>query len=490
MNEQPTSKQELYERIRETSKEEVILEEMIRLGFWPEQGTMPQDPTEEIRAKAQLEKELSQLEQENRRLKDKQKLLREIRKKRLAASKIKQKENKKQREEARKKRAAQWKATKERHIFYLGQQVSQGLEHKQNNPDRLKENGLPTIEGMEGLAKLLSTSVSELRFFAFSRKVSKLSHYIRFNLPKKTGGERLISAPQPRLKSIQYAILNKILSKIPVHEACHGFCKNRSIVTNALPHVNQKIMINLDLKDFFPTLTYKRVKGLFKALGYSEALATVLGLLCTEPEIKSVELDSQIWHIARGERFLPQGAPTSPIITNLICRRLDRRLQKLASRVNGNYSRYADDITLSGNSLSNQDIGYLLRQTQSIVEHEGFHIHPDKTKVIRHSRQQEVTGIVVNEKLNIAKKTLKRFRATLYQIEKDGPEGKQWGQSDDVLQAIEGYANFIYMVNKDKGAQFKLQVHRIKEKYGTTKSGAIPSIEIEEEKPDKWWKMF
>ena len=102
---------------------------------------------------------------------------------------------------------------------------------------------------------------------------------------------------------------------------------------------------------------------------------------------------------------------------------------------------------------------------KNIVEHEGFHVHPDKTRVLRNSRQQEVTGIVVNEKLNVDRKTLKRFRATLHHIEQDGLSGKKWGHSSDLMGAIEGFANYVYMVNPDKGSQFLDQIKRIKQKH-------------------------
>ncbi len=130
------------------------------------------------------------------------------------------------------------------------------------------------------------------------------------------------------------------------------------------------------------------------------------------------------------------------------------------------YTRYADDLTFSASGDSLRHICNILRRTESIVTHEGFAINPEKTRILRKNRQQEVTGIVVNEKPTIAKKELKRFRATLYQIEKDGIAGKQWGNSDDVMASIQGYANFVAMVNPEKGAEFQEKVRRIKERYG------------------------
>jgi retron-type reverse transcriptase len=304
--------------------------------------------------------------------------------------------------------------------------------------------------------------VGQLRFLAFDRKTSRISHYIRFKIPKKTGGERLISAPMPRLKKSQHWILVNILEKIALHDCAHGFRPSHSIVTNAQPHVGSEVIINFDLKDFFPSISYKRVKGLFQSFGYSEAAATIFGLLCTEPEIEELELDGQTYFAAVTERHLPQGSPASPAITNLLCRRLDKRLDRMAEEMGFVYTRYADDLTFSASGDSLQNICNVLRRAESIVLHEGFTINEQKTRILRKNRQQEVTGIVVNEQLSISKKELKRFRATLFQIEKDGPEGKRWGNSEDVIASIQGFANFVAMVNPEKGAEFLEQVNRIK----------------------------
>jgi RNA-directed DNA polymerase len=131
------------------------------------------------------------------------------------------------------------------------------------------------------------------------------------------------------------------------------------------------------------------------------------------------------------------------------------------------YTRYADDLTFSTtNSEKLRDIGNILQGVGSIVAHEGLTVHPDKTRVLRNSQQQEVTGVVVNEKLNVDRATLQKFRATLYQIEKDGLAGKQWGKGDDVLMSIEGFANYVAMVNPAKGSDFLAQVKRIRKLYG------------------------
>src|SRR5262249_42908696 len=174
-------------------------------------------------------------------------------------------------------------------ILYLGEGVSAGL----CQPAGALAPGLPSLPDVKALASAIGVPVAELRFLAYERALSRVSHYQRFLIPKKSGGSRQISAPMPRLKRAQYWILDNILAKVPVHAAAHGFAPGRSILTNAAPHVGCEVVVNLDLKDFFPTLSWRRVRGKFLGLGYSGAVATVLALICTEPDADEVVLDGQ-----------------------------------------------------------------------------------------------------------------------------------------------------------------------------------------------------
>ena len=466
MTEQPRTRQELYDRLRQVGTEELILEEMIRFGFWPEKGEIPNDPADEIRRRGEIERELRELRQQRRKLSNEKEIRKRQLKERLAESRRKRQETKERREQERRERAEAWQQRKEKEILYLGEEVSAGLNHTECDRQRLDNSSLPVLANAEEIAKAMEISVGQLRFLAFNRKTATVSHYVRFKIPKKTEGERSISAPMPRLKQAQYWILNNILEKIEIHDAAHGFRRERSIVSNALPHVGADVVINFDLKDFFPSISYKRVKGLFLCFGYSEAAATVFALLCTESDVEEVELDGKTYYVALGDRHLPQGSPASPAITNRLCLRLDRRLTAMAEALGFAYTRYADDLTFSASGDRLQNICNILRRTESIVAHEGFTINEKKTRIMRgKSSQIEVTGIVVNERLNISKKTLKRFRATLYQILKDGPEGKRWGNSSNVMAAIQGFANFVAMVNPEKGNEFLERVREIKEKY-------------------------
>ncbi len=507
---QPRTREELYERIRQSSREEFLLEEMIRLGFWPTEGAVPNDPADEIRRRGELQRELDELRAQQRKLGNEAALRKEARKKRLLESRRKQQETKERRENERLARAAQWQEQKAKEIGYLGAGVSAGLSGGLNhqeanvaNPERLQRYNLPQLNDAATLAQAMGLTVGALRFLSFARKTSKTTHYVRFALPKKTGGVRVISAPMPRLKAAQHWVLQNILQPVELHEAAHGFRPQRSIVSNARPHVASSVVINLDLKDFFPTLNYRRIKGVFRALGYAEATATILGLLCTEPEVEKVELDGENYYVATSERHLPQGAPTSPALTNILCRRLDRRLLKVAEEMGFVYTRYADDMTFSTKEgQDSKQIGRLLRRVESIVAHEGFTVHPTKTRIMRRASRQDVTGIIVNHKPGIDKTTMKRFRAVLFQVEKDGPIGKHWNHSRDVLASLRGFANFIFMVDPAKGAPYQRRVGALLDKYDWQpqplpyqKKAKPVAAPIETPAPQSaserpWWKLW
>ncbi|AFZ08135.1 RNA-directed DNA polymerase [Oscillatoria nigro-viridis PCC 7112] len=335
----------------------------------------------------------------------------------------------------------------------------------EGHPKNLQLHGLAECNTAEEIALAMGISRGKLRFLTLNSPASTITHYTRFKISKKTGEERSIVAPGPNLKSAQRWILDNILEKLEVHSAAHGFCKKRSTVTNAKPHVGADILVKIDLQNFFQSISYKRVKGLFSGLGYSETAANIFGLICTAFEIKEIEKEGQINYTASGDRHLPQGSPASPAISNLICRHLDSRIAIVAKNLGFCYTRYADDLTFSGCGEAARRISNLMKEIKLIIAAEGFSINRDKTKIMGRSVQQEVTGIVVNTQLNISKKTLKAFRATLYQIEQEGLSGKKWGNSTNLIASIAGFANYVSMVDPSKGAELQLRVARIKQKY-------------------------
>lgn len=473
MSQQPGSltRQQLYDRIRESSKDEVILEEMIRLGFWPDGAAQPNPPDDLIRRRGEIARALADLHRREAAWRDAEAALKEMHRRRKTAALERRRETKLRNARDRHARAQAWHARREAEVLHLGDGVSAGLANAET-PARGPAPGLPPLASPKALAEAMGIGLGELRFLAYDRALSRVSHYRRFTIPKKAGGLRRISAPMPRLKRAQYWILDALLARAPVHAAAHGFVPGRSIVTNAAAHVGRDVVVNLDLKDFFPSLDYRRIKGKFRGLGYAEPVATVLALLCTEPDVDAVEIDGACLYAARGPRRLPQGAPTSPALTNLVCTRLDARLSGLAGSLGFTYTRYADDLTFSASGEAAGKVGALLKHVHAIVAGEGFTVHPDKTRVMRRGRHQEVTGLTVNERVGVPRETLRRFRALLHGLERHGPAGRRWGAAGEagVLRAAIGFAQFVRMVTPETGAPLLARARALAERHADSRS--------------------
>lgn len=499
------SKQQIYDRIKATSKDSYILEEMQRLGFW-QSGTEPTLSEILINQEAKIEKELNELLATDKKFSNREAMVLEMRKARMKLAKEKRVETKLNQEKKRLEKAENWKVLQQQQILYLGEKVSSGLNIRETNSTILTQYNLPVFENALALAKNMQIDLKALQYLAYNRKVSKINHYHTFELEKKSGGKRKISAPKPKLKELQNWILENILHQIPYTVEAHGFIKERSIVTNAKPHINKDIVVNIDLKDFFPTVTYKRVKGLFHKIGYSEEIATILSLLCTYSEINETTLDGVTYYVQSGERKLPQGSPASPAISNMIVYKLDKKINGLAKKLNFSYTRYADDMSFSTNQENSENVSRLLYFTKKIIETEGFVIHPDKVHVMRKGMQQKVTGVVVNKKLNIDRIQLRKFRALLHNIEKNGWKDQKWGKAIHLINAIEGYINYVYMVNPEKGTVFRQNLKNIINKHGLphiekiiipekvtpiaiSVLEEITEIQIEQ-KPENWWNIF
>ncbi|WP_347216968.1 retron St85 family RNA-directed DNA polymerase [Chryseobacterium sp.] len=502
---QSLTRQQIYDRIKASSKDSYILEEMKRLGFWQETST-PSLPEQLIQKEAVLQRELQELLAKDRKYGNQEAMLREMRKKRMQEAKAKREVTKQKNEQKRQDKADHWKKLQQQQIIYLGENVSKGLHKTDSNYEKLLQLSLPVFENISDFSQKSGYSLSEIKYLAFHRKVSKKSHYHVFEIPKKSGGKRKISAPKSQLKGFQQWLLDNILNKIPVGEVVHGFTAKKSIVTNAEPHLGKDIIINIDLQDFFPSISYKRVKGLFVKLGYSEQLATIFTLACTHAHTEEALLDGVKYFVHKGDRFLPQGSPASPAISNIIAYKLDKRLHGLALKLGFVYTRYADDLTFSTHEANEENINKLLYFVKQVIKDEDFTIHPDKLHIMRKKHQQKVTGIVVNEKLNIERHKLRKFRALLHNIEVNGWQNQTWGKAFHLINAIEGYINFINMVNPPKALIFKEKLKMIIVKHGKpiVETGkAIPEtveiIEVSEvkkeiiaPKEDKtdWWNIF
>lgn len=373
----------------------------------------------------------------------------ELVKDRLADSMENRVERKADKIAARRERRQRWAKDKADNIVYNGTTDKAAWSRVEGSPKRLEDQGLPVIQEPRELAAFLAVPFETLRAFSSAPKVSTVQRYVTFEIPKKTGGTRKISAPRSILKQMQRTILDEILHKVSLHDAAHGFVPARSIRSNAEPHVQSKIVINMDLQDFFPTMTYKRTKGVFTGLGYSDAIASTLSILCTHAETLPFKKDGTQYYLRRGALVLPQGAPTSPTICNIACKRMDARLHGLATKLGFTYTRYADDLTFTSKD-SEAPVAALLGLSKHIIKDEEFVVHPKKTRVMRSGRRQEVTGIVVNDGLGIDKRRLKRFRSLLHHLETKGLDGAHWEGSAHILDSALGFAAFVYMVKDNK----------------------------------------
>jgi hypothetical protein len=330
-----------------------------------------------------------------------------------------------------------------------------GAERRPKRPGRpsaLEAHGLPKLAGTAAVAKLVGLDEDDLA--ALMRPgTAKGSGYVEFEIPKAKGGTRRISAPRAPLRKVQRILLEQILDRVPVHDACHGFVAGRSTVTNARPHEKAAVVLKLDLKDFFPTVHYRRVKGLFEHLGYNaEVAGTLAGLTTHRPKLPNGDV---VW-----PGMLPQGAPTSPALANLACRRLDRRLERLAAKCGAVYTRYADDLTFSFAEVPAVRLGRFLWWVDGICQQEGFTERADKRRVLRAKHQQRVTGLVVNARVNVPRADRRRFRAILHNCAKHGL-ASQARDREDFEAYLTGYAAYVHMVDPVLGKRYLAEVARL-----------------------------
>lgn len=245
--------------------------------------------------------------------------------------------------------------------------------------------------GIEDLAKRLNSTVEELQALRPSYRESFI--------PKRSGGKRRILAPDENLKAVQRCILGRVLGRLRCHPAVRGFERGHSIVTNALAHCSQAIVLRMDLKNFFESTSAERVTGYFQAIGWSGEAARLLVKLCTY------------------DRGLPQGAPTSPRLSNLVNFRLDTRLARLARKFDARYTRYADDLTFSFPSDDPLAVHAIIRATKRIVSETGYALHQKKKlHVRRRHERQVVTGLVVNQRIGLPRETRRWLRAVEHRL--------------------------------------------------------------------------
>lgn len=289
------------------------------------------------------------------------------------------------------------------------------MDFELKSPDEHLALAFSFLRTRKDVAHLLEIEEKSLIYYLY--RMPEKDKYISFEIPKKSGGTRTITSPQKSIKILQRKLYQVFKSVYKPKQCVHGFVENRSIVTNASQHKNQRYVFNFDLKDFFPSINFGRVRGMLMAEPYNVGAdaSTILAQICC--------FNNEI----------PQGAPTSPIIANMICSKLDSQLQQLARENKCYYTRFADDITFSTSlavfpssiAVMRNEIWEMGEEIQSIVQMNGFEIQLNKVRMQERFQSQVVTGLTVNEFPNVSRKYVRQIRAMLHDWDVNGYEAAQ-----------------------------------------------------------------
>ncbi len=333
---------------------------------------------------------------------------------------------------------------------------------------------VPPITTTAELARFLELEPNQLEWFADEQArerkapVESLRHYRYRWMAKRSGSLRLIEAPKPRLKRIQRRLLDEILAKIPTHDAAHGFRPGRSVLSFVGPHVGRSIVLKMDLRDFFATISAARVIAIYLAAGYPEPVARLLAGLCTNTVPQAVwkqagELQGDWARLAASRQpeshyrqpHLPQGAPTSPALANLAAYRLDARLAGLARAAEAHYTRYADDLVFSGGDAFARSISRFPTHVAATALEEGFTVQHRKTRVMRRGVRQQAAGVVINQATNLPRDDYDRLKATLCNCVRLGPHDQNRAEVADFRTHLAGRVAHAVRLNPRRGEKLR-----------------------------------
>lgn len=471
------TKAEYRNLVNNMGKKEFTFLKMQEYGFWPSNLPTPyerqQNETEQdfenrkklldefqklseklseaYQEKEQIEKKLSHLKKEYQNTWDYEKIRAVVAQKIMKESIARRAEKKAERERQKQLKSEAWNKRKAENIIFIGKGYSNLLGKKETDIQKLKENQMPVIETDRELAEFLQIDYNTLRYLVYHRDVVTFDNYYRFDIPKKSGEMRHIAAPKTHLKAAQRQILEHILQKVEVSDSSHGFIKSRSVLTSAKTHgTSPDLLINIDLENFFPTITFERVRGLYQSFGYSGYIASLLAMICTYCERMPLEIKGEIKYIKTSDRILPQGSPASPMITNIICRNIDKRINGLCEKLGVTYTRYADDMSFSYTGNTDEfAIGSFLKSINKIIEAEGFHMKKEKTHILRKNNRQYITGIVINnEEIGVPKKWVKILKASIHNAQKLKASGGS--VSNKTIYEISGKIAWLKSVNAER----------------------------------------
>jgi len=324
--------------------------------------------------------------------------------------------------------------SKARHNHFRKEQIQQCLDYA----SALFNKRLPIIYDQNHLALLVGYKLQYL----IKASNSPQLFYRTFTIPKKSAGTREIAEPLPSLKEIQKWILKKILNNCAFSNYAKAYISKTSIRDNARFHRGQEKVLSIDIKDFFGSIKYRKVYDVFRRLGYNKPVSTMLANLCCLDE------------------SLPQGAPTSPALSNLVAINIDKRIAGFSKKHVFRYTRYSDDLAFSGKF----SVSLVINFVRNVLSSEKFSINENKIRLMHTHQRQEVTGIVTNEKLQVPRELRKKFRQEIYYIQKFGLDShieRTQNTRSHYIRHLLGMANFIHFVNpKDEFVLKHIEVLR------------------------------
>ncbi|MCB9952659.1 MAG: RNA-directed DNA polymerase [Planctomycetaceae bacterium] len=329
---------------------------------------------------------------------------------------------------------------------------------------------LPILKSVRDFANFLRMPVNSLQALADvnSREARTLDarhrHYNYRWIQKRSGGQRLIEIPKERLKHAQSQLLECILRHVPVHEAARAYRRGLSLRDAVEQHVGQRILLRIDLQDFFPSIGVGKVRQVFRHLGYPSVVAMHMAGLCTnvvpQAVLETTSSNHRLSHVYQLPH-LPQGAPTSAVLSNLASYRMDARLTGLAAYWSMQYTRYADDLLFSGDSLSAAQVSRLRTQILAVASDEGFRIRRYKTKVMRAGRQQSALGLTLNSQANTMRRDFDNLRALLNNAVRHGLESQNRDNHPKFLEHLAGRVAYHRSMNPKRGARLDRLLSRL-----------------------------
>ena len=340
-------------------------------------------------------------------------------------------------------------------------------------PQALRAVERPHWPSVGRLAEALDVPVPGLwrltRSASWQRQATLSQQHYRYELlPKRTGGWRLLEVPEPYLRTLQRRVLDQLLAHVPPHEAACAYVRGRSVADHARAHAGQAVLLKFDLQDFFATVRASRVHAMFVELGYSPAVARELMALCTtatpEPVLERLREEGGLaWMQAMRLRdaHLPQGAPTSAALANLCAFRMDVRIAGLARTLGARYTRYADDIVLSGGANLLRQADRIEARIDGFALDEGFALNHRKTRRVTRARRQQVCNIVVNERPNLPRDEFDRLKAQLHRCATLGPSTQNRDGHPHWEQHLRGRVAWAEQLNPRKAQRLRRLLERI-----------------------------